>query len=132
MAKIANIVKLKQEKFATHYAEFSNATRAYLYANPKAAYSTARVEGCKYLAHPNIAQLIESKQAEFNEKFMHSKEKTIQELIQTAEQAKKANQFGAYGKLREMVIKICGFYEPEKIEQTGTIIIKFDGDDDNE
>jgi len=118
------IPKNKQEKFAAHYAEFSNATRGYLYANPSATYNTARTEGSRWLAEPNIQDLIQEKKDEFNEKFMHSKEKTIQDLLEAAEEAKAIRNYNAYAKLREMIIKMCGFNEPDKIEMKTEI--KFD------
>ena len=114
------IPKNKQEKFSTHYSEFSNSTRAYLCANPKASYDTARTEGAKYFAEPCIKKLIQQKQDLFNEKYLHSKEKTISELLITAEEAKANGRYSDYAKLRDMVIKMNGFYEPEKLEIEGT------------
>lgn len=123
---------IKQEKFAAHYAEYGNATRAYLYVNPKATYGTARTEGSEWLTKPNIIDLIQQKKDEFNEKFMHSKEKTIQELLLTAEEAKEAGNYNAYGKLREMIIKMNGFYEADKVELSGGYTINISVTNGNE
>lgn len=51
-------MKLNQEKFARAYAICGNATRSYLKANPNVSYDTARTEGSKLLAKPEIQEKI--------------------------------------------------------------------------
>ena len=109
------------EKFCQHYAEYANATQAYLFAFPNIKYSTAGTEGLRLLKNPAIKERIEQLQDEFRTQYKQTKEGTIRDLINAAEEAKKAFQFPAYAKLREMVIKMCGFYEPDKIEVSGSI-----------
>lgn len=109
------------EKFCQHYAEYANATQAYLFAFPNIKYSTAGTEGPKLLGNPAIKERIEQLQDEFKTQYKQTKEGTIRDLINAAEEAKKAFQFPAYAKLREMVIKMCGFYEPDRIEHSGNV-----------
>lgn len=104
------------EAFCQHYAEYGNATQAYLHAFPKVKYGSAKVEGCKLLTIPNISERIEAIKEQFAVSIQQSKERTVEALIKSGEEAKKAGQFSAYAKLRDMVIKLCGFYEPEKVQ----------------
>ena len=129
MAKDKSI--LKYNKFAAHYIENGNCTRAYMFAFPKATYGTAKTKGCQLLAEDNIKEIIEAAREEFNEKFMHSKQKTVQELIEAAEEAKADGQFNSYAKIRDMVIKLLGFYEPDKLQIDSNINVKFGDEDDD-
>jgi len=112
------------EKYCQHYAEYGNATVAYLYAfGSKAdgnkngvAYSTAKSEGSKLLTNPNILERIEQLKEEFSAQFKQTKENTVRDLVQSAEEAKAQGQFSAYAKLRDMVIRLYGLYEPDKYE----------------
>lgn len=106
------------EAFCQHYAEFGNATQAYLHAFPSVKYNTAKAEGPRLTAIPSIIERIEHIKEEFAVSVQQSKEKTIQALILSGEEAKKAGQFSAYAKLRDMIIKMCGFYEPDKVDIT--------------
>ena len=109
------------EKFCQHYAEYGNATQAYLFAWPKVAYSSAKSEGCEMAAKPYIKERIEQIKEEFAVQYNQTKAGTVRDLINAAEEATAMGQFPAYAKLREMVIKMCGFYEPDKIEVSGSI-----------
>jgi hypothetical protein len=112
------------DKFCQHYAEYGNATQAYLFAFPNVKYGTAKTEGNELLTKPDIKEKIDQLKEEFAVEYRQTKEGTIRDLIQTAEEAKAQGQFSAYAKLRDMIIKMCGFYEPEKIEHSGAIDIK--------
>lgn len=109
-------MKPAHEKFCQHYAEYGNATQSFLFAFPKVTYGTAKAEGSKLLAKVDIKEKIEQLKEEFAVEYNQTKDGTIRDLIQTAEEAKAKGQFSAYAKLREMIIKMCGFYEPEKVE----------------
>ena len=108
-------------KFCEHYAEYGNATQAYLYAFPNVAYGTAKTEGNQLLTKPDIKERIDNLVEQFQTQFRQDKDKTIRDLFITAEQAKAAGNFVAYAKLREMIIKMKGFYEPDKIEHSGNV-----------
>jgi phage terminase small subunit len=104
------------EKFAQHYAHYGVATQAYMFAFPNAKYKTARELGMRLLKRPEVIEKIEQLKEEFATKYNQSKEGTIRDLIDSAEQAKEFGQFAAYAKMRDMIIKMCGFYEPDKQE----------------
>lgn len=112
------------EKFCQHYCEYGNATVAYLYAFGSKAdgdkngvvYSTAKSHGPALLQNAAILERVEQLKEEFAAQFKQTKENTVRDLINAAEEAKALGQFQAYAKLREMVIKLHGLYEPDKIE----------------
>lgn len=114
--KLVVVLSRSEERFCNEYALTSNATQSYLKANPNVTYDTAKTLGSrlftKVYISERIAQIKEADAVQWNQ----TKDGTIKDLINTAEEAKAAGQFSAYAKLREMVIKIVGFYEPEKID----------------
>jgi phage terminase small subunit len=117
------------EKFCEHYFEYGNQTQAALFAfgdkrvDPKGiTYETAKNKGSEMMTYPHILEYIEQLKEEFSAQFKQNKEKTVRDLITSAEEAKKAGQFVAYAKIRDMVIKMEGFYEPEKHSH----VIEFD------
>ena len=118
MAKKVFQMTPAHEKFCQHYAEYSNATQAYLFAFSKVTYKSARELGSNLLTNVDIKERIEQLKEEFAVEYNQTKDGTIRDLIQTAEEAKAQGQFSAYAKLREMIIKMCGFYEAEKQEIT--------------
>lgn len=119
-----NKENLKHIKFAQHYAENGNATRAYLFAyGPNITYGTARELGSRLLTNIDVQLLIEQYKEELAMKFDVTKEKMVKELTETAEQAKRDGQLQAYAKLKEMIIKMFGFYAPDKVEHSGNLPI---------
>ena len=56
-------MKREWEIFADEYIISLNATKSYLKAYPEATYNTARTEGCKLLAEPNIKAYIDEQMA---------------------------------------------------------------------
>jgi len=118
MAKKVYKITPAHDKFCQHYAEYGNATQAYLFAFPKVTYGSARELGARMLSVDEIAEKIEQIKEEFAVEYKQSKDGTIRDLINSAEEAKAQGQFSAYAKLREMIIKMCGFYAPEKSEIT--------------
>lgn len=109
------------ERFCEHFAEFGNYTQAYLFAYPNAVYSTANSKGSELGNKPPCVERIAQLQEEFAISVQQSKERTIKDLLITAEEARKDGKYNDYAKLRDMIIKMCGFYEPEKqqIEHKG-------------
>ena len=64
MAKTTKSKLSKAQKiFADEYLIDLNATQSYLKAYPEATYNTARTEGCKLLAEPNIKNYIDEQMA---------------------------------------------------------------------
>ena len=56
-------MKTEWQIFADEYIISLNATQSYLKAYPEATYNTARTEGCKLLAEPNIKKYIDKRLA---------------------------------------------------------------------
>ena len=56
-------MKREWQIFADEYIISLNATQSYLKAYPEATYNTARTEGCKLLAEPNIKKYIDKRLA---------------------------------------------------------------------
>lgn len=56
-------VKTEWQIFADEYIISLNATQSYLKAYPNATYNTARTEGCKLLAEPNVKAYIDEQMA---------------------------------------------------------------------
>jgi hypothetical protein len=110
---------LKHIKFAQHYAENGNASQAYLFAYPGVTYGSARELGSNLLTNVDVQALIDQYKEELSIKFSVTKEKMMKELIEVAEEARVAGNLNAFSKMKEMIIKMCGFYAPEKIEHTG-------------
>lgn len=121
MAKKVFKMTPAHDKFCQHYAEYGNATQAYLFAWPNVKYGSARELGSNLLTNIDIKEKIEQLKEEFAVQYKQTKDGTIRDLIQSAEEAKAIGQFTAYAKLREMIIKMCGYYEPEKIEHSGEV-----------
>lgn len=106
------------DKFCEYYAEHGNATMAYLHANPKVKYNTAKTNGTELLTITDIIDRVDQIKEVTALKYNQTKESTIRDLIASAEEAKEAGQFAAYSKMREMIIKMCGFYTPKKVDVT--------------
>ena len=105
-----------EEVFCIAYSKHGNATQAYHKAKPLTTYDTCRTSGSLTYAKLHIKERIQFLIDEFAANVHQSKESTINDLIRSAEEAKAAGQFSAYAKIRDMIIKMCGFYAPEKVE----------------
>ena len=110
-------------KFVEHFCEYGNATQAYLYSFPNVNYNTARTEGNKLLTNPDISILITQEKEKLSVQFGLTKDRKVRELTLALERAEKAEQWGAYTKLQDMLIKLGGLYEAQKHEITGNIDI---------
>lgn len=109
-----------QLKFILHYVEYGNATQAYLQATPNPiTYASAKQQGYMMLKDPEVIEAIEQKKEELSLQASISKEKMVRELTFTAEQAKNVGDFKAYANMKNMIIKMFGYYEPEKIQHSG-------------
>lgn len=109
------------EKFCMHFQEYGNATQAFLFAWPKVQYTSAKTEGPKLLANPFIKERIEQLQEEFITQYKQDKQKTVRDLIVAAEEFKRMGDNPSYIKARDMVVKMSGFYAPDKVEHSGNI-----------
>lgn len=115
----------KHEKFCQIYCEIMNGTQAYLVVYPKAAYHSASANASRLLKVEKIKVRIAEIQEKFAANTKQDKDKTISDLLKVSEEARMEGRFNDYAKLREMVVKMCGFYEPEKVEVKQTWDIDF-------
>lgn len=113
-----NGVTIRQDMFAKHYATYGVGVHAYLSAFEGVSYEVAKTEASKLLTNPHIKDLVQRYKADLAVKFDVTKEKMVRDLTETAELAKENKQFIAYAKMKDQIIKMFGFYAPDKIEQT--------------
>lgn len=121
MAKKVFKMTPAHERFCQAYADTGNATYSYGQAFSGSAYGTCRTEGSAMLTKPDIKERIEQLVEEYKVKYDYDKDKTVRELIIAAEEARAQMQWAPFAKLREMVIKMRGYYEAEKVEHSGEI-----------
>jgi len=135
--KINKPLTTEEEKFCRHYADFGNGRQAFMYAWPNSNFNSSSELASRLLKKVDIDARIQQHREEVAVQFNQTKEGTIRDLIIAAEEAKKAFQFAAYAKIRDMVIKLVGFYEPEKHEHSGSIDLNLktpglDSDEDDD
>ena len=118
MAKKALIFTAAHEKFCQVFSEVNNGRVAFMAAWPDSKFSSSSELASRLLKTVEIQERIEQIKEEITARYILDKDKTIIDLIKSAEEAKEAGQFGAYGKLREMVIKIQGLYAENKVDIT--------------
>lgn len=118
MAKKKFIITPAHEKFCQHYSQYGNATQAYIHAFPGSTYGSSRELGSNLLTNVDIKEKIEQLKEATALVAKQTAEQTVNELLVAAEEAKAQMQWGAYAKLREMVIKLCGLNPIEKQEIT--------------
>ena len=104
------------EKFVQVYCELLNGTQAYLQVYPKCSYGSAAANASRLLKKDNVKERILEVQELFAAKTKQDKNKTIQELLVVAEEARRDENYAAYAKIRDMIIKMCGMYEAKKLE----------------
>jgi phage terminase small subunit len=73
-----------EERFAREYAVDLNATQAYLRIRPNVKEASARVEGCKLLAKPNVQELIARLKREQFARLEITADKVLRELALVA------------------------------------------------
>ena len=106
----------RHEKFCNVYCELLNGTQSYLSVYPNATYGSAAANASRLLKVDNVKERIAEIQERFAVRTKQDKNKTVRDLLIVAEEARLGERYGEYAKLRDMVIKLCGFYEPEKVE----------------
>ena len=107
-----------QTTFCELYAVNNNATASYLIAYPKVAYNTAKTEASRLLTDVNIKGIVAKHKELFINEYMKSKQAFIQDLSNTANEAKAAGKYNEYAKINDMILKLLGMYEAEKIDVT--------------
>lgn len=75
---------LKQQLFADQYLIDLNATRAYLRVNPGVKETTARVEGCRLLANPNVQAYIAEQRERTSKRLEITRDRILLEVARIA------------------------------------------------
>lgn len=132
MAKKGKSLTPEEEKFCRHYADYGNGRQAFMYAWPKSNFNSASELASRLLKRVEIDARIQQHREEVAVQFNQTKDGTIRELIIAAEEAKKAFQFGAYASIRNMVIKLLGYYEPDKHEHKISFDLEIPGTESEE
>ena len=90
-------VKREWQIFADEYIISLNATQSYLKAYPEATYNTARTEGCKLLAEPNIKNYIDEQMAKKQDERIMKQDEILMLLTSIAR-----------GEQTEQTLQLCG------------------------
>jgi|SRR3989304_5950987 len=110
-------MNLRNQAFIEEYLNNGgNATTAYLTVYQDVTYGTAKTEGNKLITRPDVQLEIAAKRAVLAQKNLITRQQMIEDLNSSAEEAKQAGQYAAYAKMREMIIKIYGYYAPDKVQ----------------
>ena len=121
---IPNALNHKHQLMIEHYVKYGNARAAYQHAYPTAAYSTAKSDGSRLMNSPLFKEEIQRQREEIAIAEHVSKTDVVRELTTVAEEARLAGKYDAYAKMKDMVIKMFGFYEPDKIQHQGDVGIQ--------
>lgn len=90
-------MKREWQIFADEYIISLNATQSYLKAYPEATYGTARVEGCKLLAKPNVKAYIDEQMAKKQDDRIMKQDEILRLLTSIAR-----------GEQTEQTLQLCG------------------------
>jgi phage terminase small subunit len=91
--------KLKEQRFVEEYLKDLNATQAYLRSHPGASANTARTEGSRLLAKPDIKKLIDEATTQRSKRINISQDEILAELWRVA--FADATYFDEWGKLAD-------------------------------
>lgn len=109
-------LKASHEKFAQVYCKMLNGTQAYLDIYPNCSYNSAAANSSRLLKREDVKERIRETQERFTVRTKQDKNKTVEELLVAAEEAREDKNFAAYAKIRDMIIKLCGLYEAKKMD----------------
>jgi len=116
-----DLAKMKQKHviFVQNYLVDGNATQAYLKAYPNVTYETAVVNASRLLTNAKVKEAIDAGKKELKDKMLITKEDLIKDLIDI-KNAQKTDNAQAAIKAIEVISKMLGLNEPEKVEHSGT------------
>lgn len=125
------------ELFCNYYVNSGNQVKSYMQVFTGCTYDSAKSQGHMLYKRPEIkarvAELKDEITAELKEQYKQTREQTIKDLLTASEEAKAAGAFAAYAKLREMIIRMCGFYAPDEVNINNNVAwsLKFPGLDED-
>jgi len=106
-------------RFIEHYIMYGNATQAYLVAYPNTTYTSAKADGWMLLQEPLIKDELEDRREKLAIANQITKTDIINELVDSAYLAKSDGKYNDYAKMKDMIIKMFGYYEADKVEHLG-------------
>lgn len=107
---------VRQGKFVEHYALCGNAAEAARLANYSA--KTARVIGQENLLKPAIKEALQARQLAFQAELGVTKEDVISGLLSAIQIGREQQNPAVMIAGLVQIAKLCGFYEPEKVNLT--------------
>lgn len=107
---------VRQGKFVEHYALCGNAAEAARLAGYSAR--SARVTGPETLSNPAVKQALAARQRVFQTELEVTKEGVISGLLGAIQMGREQQNPAAIIAGLVQIAKLCGFYEPEKVNLT--------------
>ena len=114
-----------QKVFCNEYILDYNGTRSYQVAYPDASYDSAKVNASRLLTNDNVLQYIGDLQADLSKATGITKARILKELEKMAFNSNEDQKLRANDKNKaiEILNKMLGFNEPEKISNEGSVIV---------
>ena len=116
MPNLGGKLSQKQERFVEHYALCGNAAEAARLAGYSA--KSARVIGPETLSNPAVKQALEARQRVFQQELGASKEGVISGVLSAIQMGREQKNANVIISGLVQIAKLCGFYEPEKVNLT--------------
>jgi hypothetical protein len=128
-------LKDKEKLFCEEYVRTGNATQTYLMLYPESSIKSANVSSSKWLSKTNIQVQIQILQEEKLKASKISKQSIIDDCLRCREKCEKQGDWKNHSKYTEIINKMLGLNEAEKVEMTGKIVsinLNLDLDNDEE
>ena len=116
MPNLGGKLSQKQERFVEHYALCGNAAEAARLAGYSA--KSARVIGPEALSNPAVKQALEARQRVFRAELGVTKEGVISGVLNAIQMGREQGNPAVMIAGLVQIAKLCGFYEPEKVNLT--------------
>ena len=116
MPNLGGKLSQKQERFVEHYALCGNAAEAARLAGYSA--KTARQIATENLSKPSVKQALEARQREFQQELGVTKEGVISGVLSAIQMGREQENPNVIICGLIQIAKLCGFYEPEKVNLT--------------
>ena len=116
MSDLGGKLSQKQERFVEHYALCGNAAEAARLAGYSA--KTARQIATENLSKPSVKQALEARREVYRADLAVTKDQVVAGLLSAIEIGRKQENPNVIISGLVQVAKLCGFYEPEKVNLT--------------
>lgn len=122
------LANARHEAFAVAYALTSNASESYRKATGKA--KNADVLSIDWLVKPGIPERINELRLENGKRLKKSREDIVDFLADVVDGSKRVTKEQL--KAAELLNRMCGWNEPDKVEGAMTVVVKIGGHDGND